>query len=519
MGVESVESGLQDFLLVLLIALAVAMLPQLFRPLRQVPYTLLLVIVGLVLALAEVRLVDLSPELILLVLLPPLLFQAGWDLEWLQLRRDLGTISLFAVAGVLITVAGTAWALMELVGLPLILAALVAASLAATDPVSIVSLFRELGVGKRLTTMLEGESLFNDGVAVVVFGVVLGLITGASELTVGSTVGRFVMVVGIGVGVGCAIGFGISLVIRRFNLPLVEQSLTLIAAYGSYLIAEALQGSGVMGVVSTSLVLGNFGSRTAMQPMTRRRVAEFWEFGAFVANSVVFLLIGNQVRFADIWQNVLPISVTVAALLVTRAISVYGLSILGNRLWDARIAPRQQTVLWWGGLRGSIAIALVLSVPAGVPNRGGLIAIVFATVLFTLLVQGLSTRPLLAASGLLNSEPGVEVYLEAVARKVALGRVLEEIENLSARHGAGTEFISAHAQPIRQQFAELEDSIDQLRSAHPHLQQLASARARQELLTIESDLYTDYLRSGLLSRKLSPLLPELLRGTDQERRS
>ena len=154
-------------------------------------------------------------------------------------------------------------------GLSLTTALLIGASLSATDPVSVTALFRELGVGSRLTTLMEGESLFNDGMAVVAFGFLVALPLKTAELGLQPIGVQFFTVVGIGVAVGSLIGFSISYLTQRFDLPLVEQSLTLVSAYGSYLIIEELGGSGVIGIVTCGLILGNFGSRVGMNPRTR----------------------------------------------------------------------------------------------------------------------------------------------------------------------------------------------------------------------------------------------------------
>ena len=238
---EIITNNLKQFLLVLSVSLSVATLPQIFSWFRHIPYTLLLVIVGLGLAFADVRLVTLSPELILFIFLPPLLFEAAWNLKWSELKRDLVPICLYAVFGVVIAIAGVAIVLNQLAGIPLTTALLIAASLAATDPVSVTALFRELGVNSRLVTLMEGESLFNDGMAVVAFGFLVALSLGTVELEFQPILVKLFSVVGIGVGVGGFIGFSISYFTQRFDLPLVEQSLTLVSAYSTYLIYRRLR--------------------------------------------------------------------------------------------------------------------------------------------------------------------------------------------------------------------------------------------------------------------------------------
>ncbi len=344
----AIETNLKQFLLVLSISLSVATLPRIFSWSRHIPYTLLLVIVGLGLAFVDVRLVDLSPQLILFIFLPPLLFEAAWNLKWSELKQELLPICLYAVVGVMVAIAGVALGLNQLAGVPLTTALLIGASLSATDPVSVIALFRELGVSSRLSVLVEGESLFNDGMAVVAFSFLVALPLGTADLSIQSAVVEFVRVVGIGIVVSSLIGFGISYLTQRFDLPLVEQSLTLVSAYGTYLVVEDLGGSGVIGVVTMGLILGNFGSRIGMNPRTRIIVSEFWEFLAFFVNSIVFLLIGDQIRFNILGQNLGIIAITLVAMLVTRAIAIYGLSAFSNRFSESKVQLKEQTVLLWG---------------------------------------------------------------------------------------------------------------------------------------------------------------------------
>jgi CPA1 family monovalent cation:H+ antiporter len=508
---SGIGNNLEQFLLVLSVSLSVATLSRVFSWFRQTPYTLLLVIVGLGLALVDVRLVNLSPELILLIFLPPLLFEAGWNLNWSYLKKDLLPISLYAVAGVVISVLGIGFGLSEFAGVPLAIALLVGASLSATDPVSVIALFRELGVGKRLTVLMEGESLFNDGVAVVAFTLLSGLALGTQDsFVVPVALAQFLTFVGVGIGVGSLIGFGISYLTQRFDLPLVEQSLTLVAAYGTYSIAEKLGGSGVIAVVTVGLVLGNFGSRIGMNPRTRLIVSEFWDFIAFFVNSIVFLLIGDQIRFENLIENAVPIAIAITAVLLTRAIGIYGLGALSNTIAQSDISLKEQTVLWWGGLRGSVSIALALSIPDSLPERDVIIATVFGVMLFTLLVQGLTTQPLLKKLGLLGDQPLMQTYVEALSRRVALSRVLSYLSDLGDRRELDPEFCRYQAALVEGQLEGLQDDIQELQNKYPEFKELAMEQLREDLLAIEADTYAELIRSGRLNEKLSPLLQDVL---------
>ncbi|BAZ17183.1 Na+/H+-exchanging protein [Calothrix sp. NIES-4071] len=503
---EIIHANLKSFLLVLSVSLSVATLPQIFSWLRQIPYTLLLVIVGLILASVDVRLVSLSPELILTIFLPPLLFEAAWNLKWSSLKRDLVPICLYAVFGVVITIAGVALGLNQFAGMSFTTALLIGASLSATDPVSVTALFRELGAPQRLTTLMEGESLFNDGMAVVAFGFLVALQQETAQLGLQPIIVQFFSVVGIGIAVGCLTGFGISYLTQRFDLPLVEQSLTLVSAYGTYLITEDLGGSGVIGVVTCSLILGNFGSRIGMNPRTRIIVSEFWEFLAFFVNSIVFLLIGDQIRLDILQANFAIIAITIGAMILARAISIYLLSGLSNFLAKSEIPLRDQTVVWWGGLRGSVSIALALSVEAVVPAKEEIIATVFGVVLFTLLVQGLTVKPLLEKLNLVNEQPLRQIYLEAVARQVALNRVLEHLAQSENRIGIEPEFYRYQETLIKGELSRLQTEIDKMQDEYPNLQKFTSEQLRSELLAVEADTYAEFVKTGWLNKELSPFL-------------
>ena len=506
----SIKGNLEQFLIVLSVSLSVATVSRIFSWFRQIPYTLLLVIVGLGLAFVDIRLVNLSPELILEIFLPPLLFEAAWNIRWRSLKDSLLPVSLFAIVGVVISVLGVAFPLSYFTDLSLTTALLVGASLSATDPVSVVALFRELGASKRLTIVMEGESLFNDGVAVVAFLLLVNISLGNGDFAISNIVIRFLTFVGIGLGIGSIIGFGISYLTQRFDLPLVEQSLTLVSAYGTYLITEELGGSGVIGVVTVGIILGNFGSRIGMNPRTRLLVSEFWDFLAFFVNSIVFLLIGDQINFASLQKNIDLIIVAIATVLVTRAIVIFGLGNFSNLLSKTKINLREQTVLWWGGLRGSVSIAIALSVPVVLTGRQEIIDTVFGVVLFTLLVQGLTTKWLLKSLDLIGDQPLRQEYSELLARKVALGRVIDYLNSNELASEIDPEYYRYQQGLVKGELQTIEDKIDTLQREHENLRSLTMEQLQEQLLDIEADTYAEFIRAGKLNENLSPVLQEIM---------
>jgi CPA1 family monovalent cation:H+ antiporter len=503
-----IENQLRQFLLVLCVSLSVAAVSQMFGWFRKTPYTLMLVIVGACLAFLDVRLVSLSPGLILSIFLPPLLFEAAWNSGWTDLKQKLIPISLYASLGVAASVAGIAFGLTQFAGLSVATALLIGACLSATDPVSVMSLFKELGVGKTLSAVMEGESLFNDGTAIVAFSFLLAFVLGESNLAFQPILKQLLVVVSIGLGVGLLIGLAISYLTQRLELPLVEQSLTLVSAYGAYLLAEELGGSGVIATVVTGLVLGNYGSRVGMNPRTRAIVMEFWDFIAFFVNSIVFLLIGNQIQFQTLAENAWEIVIAVIAMTISRFLFIYILSFFSNRVSASKVTFPEQLVLWWGGLRGAVSMALALSIPILFANRTEIIATVFGAVFFTLLVQGLTIQPLLSKLNLLGDQPMQQKYQEAIARHTALNRALEYLQQAEKRPQLDPDFYTTQTNLVKGELASIEQQINQLNDEYPDLQNFAKDQLTLELLAIEAETYAELMKVGQLNQVLSPLLRE-----------
>ena len=392
----------------MLVALATIVVTRRLR----VPYSLGLVVVGL--AIAAFRLlpdVRLTPDVVLDVFLPALLFEGAWTLDIHLLRRVWLPVTLLVGPGLLLTVGICAVVLRLGAGLDWGGALLLGAVLAPTDPVAVLALFRELGVGDRLRTTIEGESLFNDGVASVVYLVVLGLVVGAEQgqaVTAAAITGAVALGVVRLVLAGTALGSGAGLLVawglRRVDEPLLETTMTLVAAYGVYLLADALGFSGILAVVCLGLVLGNYGKRVGMSERTQEAADGFWSQVAFLANALLFLLVGAQIDLGMYLYEpgagtlLAAAGWAIAAVLGGRAFAVYALRPVA-RLLRLPAHASWPPVLLWAGLRGALSMALALALPYSLPTRSTLVAATYAVVLFTLLVQGLSLRVVLRRLG------------------------------------------------------------------------------------------------------------------------
>ena len=367
----------------------------------RVPYTVALVVVGLVVgSLHVVQPPHLTKELLFSVFLPGLIFEAAYNIHAAELRRSWRAVSTLAGPGVIVSivVAGfaSAWAL-RLTGLEpgftwrdgLVFAALVS----ATDPVAVVSLFRKLGLDARLTTLVEAESLFNDGTSIVALTLILTFVGGQSSGILG-LVGQFVLVVCGGAAIGAALAYAIVRLTRHIDDPMIEITLTTIAAYGSFVVAEDVHASGVIATVAAGLVLGTTARESTFGPATRAAADAFWQYIAFALNSMVFLLIGFEVRPAALAQTAGVVGIAFAVVLLARAIVVYGTSGMLRRTSE-RLSPAWSALIAWGGLRGALAMVLALALPPEFPQRALLIDMTFGVVIASLLVQGL-TMPVVA---------------------------------------------------------------------------------------------------------------------------
>jgi CPA1 family monovalent cation:H+ antiporter len=374
----------------LLVACLIAMITRRLG----LPYIVGLVVAGFLIALLPNSPdLPLSRDLIFNILLPPLVFEAALQLDWKRFRSELPLTLTLAFLGVAIATAVVAAGMHWMVGWSWIGAALFGVLIAATDPVSVIASFREMGCQPRVSMVVESESLLNDGVAAVGFAVLSAIATGASP-GAASIIPAFVWTLVGGLAIGLAVSAAILLIVGRTDDPLVEITLTTIAAYASFLIAEHVHASGIISALAAGLLIGSIGPARALSTAGRDRVRWAWEYFAFLANSLVFILIGMNVANQPL-RDLGSVAAAVAILLVLagRAVSVYPVSaLLRTSRW--RLPAAYQHTLFWGGLRGALALALALAVPASVPERNAIIVTAFVVVAFSILVQGL-TMPML----------------------------------------------------------------------------------------------------------------------------
>ncbi len=390
--------------IIALLLLAVAILA--FTKKVRLPFTVVLVLTGIALSqlagneaygLEILHELEISPELILYVFLPALIFESTLHLDPRSLRHNMGPILTLAIPGLLLSTGLIGLIIWLATSIPLSGALLLGAILSATDPVAVVSMFRQLGAPERLTIMVEGESLFNDATSIVVARILLGVIaagTVSGETVMSGFLDFFTLFFG-GLLVGVTLGFIAAFILGLVESdPFIEIPLTTALAYLSFLLAEETLGvSGVMATVGAGLVISGWG-RIKISPSVRVALDNFWEQMAFAANALIFLMLGLKVELSALWESLDLVPWVIVAMLVARAVLIYGMFPLVGRLPGAKpISKAYQTVMFWGGLRGAIAIAIVLSLPP-MPYTETFIALVTAAVLFTLLVQGVTIAPL-----------------------------------------------------------------------------------------------------------------------------
>ncbi|WP_114745558.1 cation:proton antiporter [Falsibacillus pallidus] len=368
---------------------------------------------------------------VITLFLPALIGEASLKLPYSHLKDNKKPIFALAFGGTLISFLVVGFSMYYLFDFNISTAFVFAALMSATDPVSVLSIFKNLGVQKRLSIVVEGESLFNDGLAVVFFNIssfYLLSYLDAGWSGFGSGLLEFIKVISIGLIVGGGLGYAFSILTKYYDDYPLEIIFSIILFYGSFLLSESLQGSGVIAVVVASIIFGNFGAKIGMSPTTKLNISNFWEVAALLANSLVFLMVGleiTRIHLADKWWLIIAAIVIV---LVARSIAVY------TSLFFIKSFPLNwKHLINWGGLKGSLSIALALSLPQNFPGREDIVILSFSVVLTSLIVQGLTVKPLISFLGIKPKSEQMVEYEYLIAELHRYDTAVQEIHRIKQK--------------------------------------------------------------------------------------
>jgi len=439
-------------LLILGLAVAIPVL-SIIAGLLKIPYPIVLVLGAIPLGyLPGVPEVQLDPDLVLVLFLPPLLYVAAFNSDVHALRADARGLSALAIGLVLLTTVAVAIVGHTLIGLSWPVAFALGAVVSPTDPVAATAIARQLGVPRRLVTIIEGESLINDSSALIAYRVAVAAAVGGSFSLLDASL-SFVVAVAGGVGVGLLVGSLLAAVRRRLNDVPVEITISLFAGFAAYFPAEAIGVSGVLAAVTTGLFLGWRAPEISTADM-RMQGKAVWDFVVFVLNALLFVLIGLQLPLILDSVSSIAASTLAGYALVTITIVVgcrflwlfttpYLLRVIDRRPSQAarRVGAGRRTVVAWSGMRGAVSLAAALALPlqtdagAPLPDRDLVIFLTYCVVLFTVVVQGLTLPALVRRLGVLD--PGTdEIAEEHAARIAAASAALDALDSVSGEEWA-----------------------------------------------------------------------------------
>ncbi|MBI3932090.1 MAG: cation:proton antiporter [Acidobacteria bacterium] len=492
---------------ILIVAATVGVLAKRLR----VHYNIALVLAGVAVGASRlVPRVGLDPEIVLQVFLPILLFEAAIATDLRRLRENLGPVVLLSVPGMLASV-GVGGAILRLgLALPWALALLLGSILATTDTIAVIGTFRKVRAPGRLATIVENDSLFNDGTALVAFATILAVVQ-EGRFDAGQRAAQLIWVTAAGLAVGVAVGFVASLLMRRTEDHLLEIMLTVLVTYGSALLAERIHASAVLAVVAAGITVGTVGWR-GLAPTGKVAIRSFWEVAAFGVNSVVFLLVGLQVEFPALVAAAPAIGWGLVAATAGRAAAIYPFLALLH-LRGEPVPLRWQHLLLWGNLKGSLSMALALSLPLSLHNRDLLVAVVFGCALVTLTVQGLSLAAVARRLGL--GRPGAaELRLEEEQGRLLAARAgqteLDRLQHLGLLPMGVFQKLRAAYQGV---VARSERRLRDLLVLHAQEETRHVQAVRRRLLVVEKSAIRDAVNAGILSEEVAA---ELSAGIDRE---
>jgi len=472
------------------------------------PYTVALLISGLVVSILGIHLdITFTHSVLLFVLIPPLLFEGGVNVDIDDLRNNFWIILALAGPGLILSVPFLGflghWAL----GLPLISALLFGSIILPTDPVSVLALFKELGAPSTLSIVVEGESMMNDGIGVVVFTALVAALNaaGGNAYAIFEPVSLLHIFGGIlftsigGVAVGLGAAAAVYVVMSQIDDQMTEIILTFTLAYGSFVCAEYFFSvSGVIAAATAGIFIGNYTADTAMTPRTKVTFFTIWEAAAFIVNTLFFLLLGTSTPIGDIIANIHLIAIAIGLVLLARFIMVYAFTNALNPFISTTVPRKFQHVIFWGGVRASIPIALVLGLAPDIPYRAEIQAMVFGVAAFSLLVQGLSMPLLIDRLGIVTRGDADRVYELLVGRLRAVNNALSAVRDLQSNGSVPPEVYQEFVDEYETEKDDLHEGIRRLLEQHPEIREEEVIIGERRVLTQEKTAIMDAMRSGII---------------------
>ncbi|WP_240903675.1 Na+/H+ antiporter [Chengkuizengella sediminis] len=493
----------QQFELVLLLLAIAAGITAIAKKLKA-PYPIALVIVGAILGLVHIpgleELKDFIVEdeiftfVIVSIFLPTLLGEATLKLPFSHLKENKTPILAMALLGTLVTYTVIGFLAVYLLGLDLEVAFIFAALMAATDPVSVLSIFKSMGVNHRLATIIEGESLINDGVAYVLFKISLTTFIFAGFTELGQGLLEFFKSSVGGLAIGLLLAYLFSKILRYFDDYPLEIVFSMILFYSSFFIAEIFHFSGVISVVAAGLVFGNYGAKIGMSPTTKLNIKTFWDVLALIANSFVFLMVGLEIANIDLTGKWKMILLAILIVLIGRSVAIYG-----SLSFTRHIPTTWKHVFNWGGLKGSLSIALALSLPVTFAGREDILVLTFGVVLFSLVVQGLTIKPLVNVLGVTKTKESSLSYEKTLSEihQATAGR--KAIEEMKDEATISPVIFHQLDNDYQNKLNELHKELENLYKKFPRLQEDQLVSARKKSLYAEYEAVEELVKQHIIS--------------------
>jgi len=495
------SGDIADLMSILIILLLVATGVALITRRLRIPYVSGLVLAGLFITELLPRRVGLDSSLILNLFLPILIFEAAINTDISRLRSTIKPIACLAGPGIILAAGITASLLKISLGYAWIPALFAGVILAITDTVSVIAVFKEVPVPSRLSTIVEGESLFNDGVALVLFNLIATVHLTGTFTPIGGLQQLFMVIAG-GVLLGAGTGYLSIGLFRQSDDPLSDILLSVAVALGTFQVGQLVGVSGAVAVVVAGLVIGNLGLSRNASATAKVTLLSFWEYAGFGVNTFIFLLIGLEVNLITLWQTLPYVLMAIAIYQIGRALSVYPLLAI-LRFVDRPIPLRWQHVLFLGNVKGSLSMALALSIPSSVPGRENIVALVFGTVLLSLLGQALSLPWLVKRLKLSKPSSHLQqvetLQLQLIVSKAAQ----DELDNL-LKSGVLPKAVHEELRATYQaRIASSERTLRDLYNARSGMPSSSKLNAiRRQMLLAEKSAVTEALRKRILSEEL-----------------